>query len=89
MSPRILHHKEVMVPRGLIISEIEYPLWFFVCYCMFTPLQSSTNLELFEKYVYNQSSHYVKIWWCHAYQLSSDAEVSISSKTEVSIASCC
>jgi len=44
---------------------------------MFTLLHSSTNQELFEKYVCNQSSHY-KIWWCRAPQLSSATEVSIA-----------
>ena len=29
-------------------------------FAMFTPLHSSANQELFEKYVYNQSSHYEK-----------------------------
>jgi len=53
MNSRIPHHKVVMVPRTLIISESEVTIT-----AMFTPLHSSTNQELFEKYICNQSSHY-------------------------------
>jgi len=42
---------------------------------MFTPLHSSTNQELFEKYICNQSSHYEKY---DGVQLSSETEISIS-----------
>jgi len=45
---------------------------------MFTPLHSSANQELFEKYICNQSSHYAEIRWCHVPQLSSETEVSIA-----------
>ena len=53
MNPCILHHTVVRATIG-----VKYPLQFFVCCCMFTPLHSSMNQELFEKYVSNQSSHY-------------------------------
>jgi len=56
MNPRILHHKVVMVPHALIISESEGSLS-----VMLTPLSSSTNRELIEKYIYNQSSRYAEI----------------------------
>ena len=42
---------------------------------MFTPLHSSTNQELFEKY---KVATMWKIQWCHAPQLSSETEVSIA-----------
>jgi len=46
---------------------------------MFTMLHSSTNQELFEKYVCNQSSHYEKYDGAAARpQLSSEIEVSIA-----------
>jgi len=45
---------------------------------MFTPLHSSTNQELLEKYVCNQSSHYEKYDHAVQPQLSSGTEVSIS-----------
>jgi len=41
---------------------------------MLTSLHSSTNQELFEKYICNQSSHYKKI----APQLLSETEASIA-----------
>jgi len=45
---------------------------------MFTPLHSSTNQELFEKYACNLSSHYAEIRWYRAPQLLSETEVSIT-----------
>jgi len=45
---------------------------------MFTLLHSSMNQELFEKYVYNQSSHYKKYGGAMAPQLLSETEVSIA-----------
>jgi len=67
MNPCILHHKVVNVPRTLIyIWE-----WSIHYGTMFTPLNSSTNQELFKKYVCNQSSHYEKYGWCCMPWLSS------------------
>ena len=46
---------------------------------MFTPLHSSTNQKLFEKYACNQSSHYEKYDGAtHPMHVSSETEVSIA-----------
>jgi len=36
---------------------------------MFKLLHSKTNQELYEKHLYNQSSHYENYKWCHLPQL--------------------
>jgi len=48
-----------MVPYTSIISEIEVSITVILS-AVFTSLHSSTNQELFEKYVCNQSSYYEK-----------------------------
>jgi len=71
MNPLIPHYK-VMVTRALIVSEIHYNSLSAV----FIPLAAqNTNQELFEKYVYNQSSHYEKYGWCCVPQLSSESSL--------------
>jgi len=49
MNPRIPHHK---VPRLNYIWE--WSIHYGSLSAMFTLLHSSTNQELFEKYIYNQ-----------------------------------
>jgi len=59
MNPCIPYHK---VPRASIMSESEVQVSITdgsLC-AMFTPLHSSVNQELFEKYACNQSSCYEK-----------------------------
>jgi len=73
MNPRILYHKVVMF-RASSISKSEVS----ITVAMFTPLYSSMNQELFEKYVYNHSNRNAEIRWCCTPQLSSETEVSIS-----------
>ena len=55
MDPHIPHHKVEMIPRISIISDSEVSIMVFSA--MFTLLYSSTNQELFEKYICN---HYEK-----------------------------
>ena len=57
MNPRILHHYG---GNGSVrLNYIwEWSIHYGSLSAMFTPLHSSTNQELFEKYVCNQSSYY-------------------------------
>jgi len=71
MNPCIPHHKVVMVLH-LNCLRVRY------FSAMFTLSHSSTNQELFKKYVCNQSSHYEKIRLCRVPQLLSETEVSIA-----------
>ena len=59
MNPLIPRHKVVMSHTPQLYLRVKYWLRFFV-YHVFTPLHSSTNQELFEKYVCNQNSYYEK-----------------------------
>ena len=59
MNPRIPHHKVVLVPRASIYLSVKYPLPFCVC-AMLVLLHSSTNQEVFKKYLCNTSRHYEK-----------------------------
>jgi len=78
MNPRIPHHKVVMfhVPQWTQWEWTQWSINYGSLPAMFTLLDSSTNQELFEIYVCNQSSHYVV--WCRVPQLSSETEVSIA-----------
>ena len=58
-NPHILHHKAVMVPHASIVSENEISIT-VLCLLYLSCLHSSTNQELFEKHVCNQSKHYEK-----------------------------
>ena len=56
--PRIPHHNVVMIARLNYIWE--WSIHYRSLFAMFTQLHSSTNQELFEKHVRDQSSHYEK-----------------------------
>jgi len=49
-----------MVPRTSIIPESEVSIAALYLWYMFTPLHSSTNQALFEKYTCNQGNHFEK-----------------------------
>jgi len=66
MNPRIPHHKVVMIHMPQLYLRVKHPLQFFVSYIL--PLHSSTNQELFKKYLCNQRSHYEK-YGCPSYHL--------------------
>jgi len=55
----------------------EWSIHYVSLSAMFTPLHSSTNQELFEKYVCNQSNHYENTMGLRAH-LSSETEVLIA-----------
>ena len=54
--PRIPHHNVLMIARTSIMSESR-SIHYCSLFAMFTPLYSSTNQELFEKHVRNQSNY--------------------------------
>ena len=64
VNQRIPHQKKEKALRAqatqIIVRKVKYPLCFIVSYCMFNPLHSIINQELFEKHLCNQSSHYEK-----------------------------
>jgi len=65
------HHKVVMVPHALIISDL---LWFFICYVN-SSCYTAVRIKNCSKSM--STIKVASIGWCHTPQLSSETEVPI------------